>query len=56
MQPSQIHPKIAAVGITGTICTILVWTLDQFGITMPADVAVAFATLIVVLVGYAKAS
>lgn len=49
------HPKVAAGGVGGAFAFALVWTLGQFGVEMPPEVAAAFAVLVGTGAGYMKA-
>jgi hypothetical protein len=47
-----IRPKVGAGGITGSLAIFLVWLSQQAGVMMPAEVAVAFATILMVIAAY----
>lgn len=49
MKPNR---KVSAGGAAGLASTVLVWILGQFGVVMPAEVAVATATLLTFGVSY----
>lgn len=52
-QPSaEPTRKIQAVGIAGSITTILVFALGQFGVELPVEVAVALTSVIIFAAGY----
>lgn len=46
--------KVTATGTAGAAALVLIWTLGQFGIQMPAEVAAAFAVLLATAAGYLK--
>lgn len=46
--------KMAATGTAGAAALVLVWTLGQFGVDMPAEVAAGVAVLVSWLAGYIK--
>ena len=54
--PRKIHPKVAAGGAASAATIVLVWTLQQTGVTVPPEVASALTTLIGFAAGYAKAA
>lgn len=50
------HPKVAAGGAAGALSIVLVWTLGQAGVAVPAEVASAITVLLGSAAAYAKAS
>ncbi len=53
-KPAGSNVRAATIGTTiaAAVTTILVWVLGQFGIAVPAEVAVAISTVIGGVVGY----
>lgn len=49
-----VHPKVAAAGAAGAVTTLVVWLLALFGVTMPAEVATALTTLLMVAAGFLR--
>lgn len=50
------QPKVVAGGIAGATALVIVWTAGQFGLEVPAEVAVAFSTLLSFAASYLKKS
>jgi hypothetical protein len=46
--------KVAAVGIGGSIATILVFIAGQFGVDVTPEVSAAFVVVVTFLSGYIK--
>jgi hypothetical protein len=48
-----VSPKVKAVGVTGALGTLIAFLLLRFaGVEVPADVALAIATVLVTAFGY----
>lgn len=52
----NIHPKVSAAALAGTITVILMFVLSLFGVTLPAEVSSAITTLLSFLAGYVTPS
>lgn len=50
----KVRPKVAAAGVGGAAATVLVWLLEFFGVSVPAEVAAALATLLSFAAGYLR--
>lgn len=56
-QPTAVPTsKVAAVGIAGTLTTILVFILGYFNVVVPPEVVAALVTLVTFAAGYLKKS
>lgn len=51
---ARTHPKVKAAGGAGAAAVVLVWVLDQVGVSMPPEVAAAVTTLLATGAGYLK--
>lgn len=49
---NPISPKVTAGGGAGALALIIVWVAGQFGLEVPAEVAVAFTTLITLVASW----
>lgn len=49
------QPKVAAGGVGGAAAVLIVWVAGEFGISMPAEVGAAIATLLGFAAAYFKA-
>lgn len=49
MKPNR---KVQAGGVAGMLSTVLVWTLGQFGVDVPPEIAVSAASLIIFAASY----
>lgn len=49
MKPTR---KVTGAGVGGAFAIVLVWTLGQFGVDMPAEVGAAAATLLAFGLGW----
>jgi hypothetical protein len=49
-------PKVAAAGAGGAASIVLIWVLSLIGVTLPAEVAAAIATLLAFGAGYLKSA
>lgn len=56
MKATQIHPKVAAVGVAGAVAVVAAFVAAQFGVSVPGDVEAAVAVLISFAAGYLKKS
>jgi hypothetical protein len=52
----NVHPKVAAGGIAGSVTILLVWIAGLFGLDVPAEVASAFTVIVGAGAGYLKAA
>jgi hypothetical protein len=48
------QPKVAAGGIGGAAAVLIVWAAGELGVSMPAEVGAAVATLIGFVAAYFK--
>lgn len=46
MSPSLGPAKAVSTGIFGATSVLIVWLAQQFGVTVPAEVAAAFTTVL----------
>jgi hypothetical protein len=53
---TQIDPKVGAAGIAGSLSVLIVFGLAQLGVSLPTEVAAAFATVLAFAAGYLKRS
>lgn len=53
---TNLHPKVAAAGVSGAAATILVWAISLPGVEVPPEVAASFSTVLAFLGGYLKAA
>lgn len=52
-QPSAAPTrKVTAAGLAGAVTTVAAWVAGQFGVTVPAEVAVAVTTILTVGTAY----
>lgn len=49
---NPVSPKVQAGGVTGAAALVLVWVAGQFGLEVPAEVAIAFTTVLAFVAGY----
>lgn len=57
MNATEIHPKVAMVGIGGAIAVILIWAFQsQTGMDVPSEVVASFTTICTFFAGYFTAS
>lgn len=56
LPPTEIHPKVQAVGVAGAITVVIVWVASMLGVDVPGEVASAFTIIISFLAGYLKSS
>ena len=50
----NLNPKVSAAAIAGAVTLVIVFTLTQFGVAVPADVASALTIIVACVVAYAK--
>ena len=48
------QPKVAAGGISAALTVVLIWTLSQVGLELPAEVAAALVMVVSFFVSYMK--
>lgn len=46
MEKTEIHSKAGGAAVGGAVAIIGVWVASLFGVEMPAEVAVAFGTIL----------
>lgn len=52
--PLAPQPKVLAGGAAGAAALVIVWAASQFNVDVPAEVAVAFSTLLSFAASYIK--
>jgi putative flippase GtrA len=52
----NLNPKTSAAGIAGAVTLLIVYTLGQFGVEIPADVASAITVLVAVAAAYLRSA
>jgi putative flippase GtrA len=52
MNPNLPQRKVVAGGATGALSSIVVWLLQQQGVDVPPEIAVAITTLLSFIVSY----
>lgn len=52
LAPGQIHSKVGAGAIAGSLAAIVLWGVGLAGIEMPPEIAVAVATVLISAAGW----
>lgn len=54
MNKNQVPvPKVGAMGISGTLITLIIWVLSEYGgVEIPAEIAAIVITIITFVAGY----
>jgi hypothetical protein len=56
LAPTQVHSKVGAGALGGAIAVLVVYGVGLLGLEPPAEVAVAFGTVLTFVAGYVAKS